>query len=65
MKVELPGRTHSGMVKVVLYQKTRYGWFHKTVPSSDDHIELRWCMDSKAYTENIYADLAEIWVMRQ
>ena len=41
----------------------RYGWFHKTVPSSDDHIELRWCRDNKAYSGDVYTDLAEIWVM--
>ena len=41
----------------------RYGWFHKTVPSSDDHIEMRWCMDQLLSTENIFVDLAEIWVM--
>ena len=41
----------------------RFGWFHKTVPSSDDHIELRWCGDSRVSSEDIFADLVEIWVM--
>ena len=41
----------------------RFGWFHKTVPSSDDHIELRWCVDSALSNEDTYVDLAEIWVM--
>ena len=42
----------------------RFGWFHKTVPSSDDHIELRWCVDQELITnEDIFVDLAEIWVM--
>ena len=42
----------------------RFGWFHKTVPSSDDHIELRWCEDQEVNTnEDIFVDLAEIWVM--
>ena len=41
----------------------RYGWFHKTVPSSDDHIELWWCVDQLLSTENIFVDLAEVWVM--
>ena len=42
----------------------RFGWFHKTVPSSDDHIELRWCEDQKLTTnEDIFVDLAEIWVI--
>ena len=41
----------------------RFGWFHKTVPSSDDHIELRWCEDQALSNEDIYVDLAEIWVM--
>ena len=44
----------------------RFGWFHKTVPSSDDHIELRWCEDSTvvaAKGEDIFANLVEIWVM--
>ena len=41
----------------------RYGWFHRTVPSSDDHIEMRWCMSTWVSSENIYADLVEIWVM--
>ena len=39
----------------------RYGWFHKTVPSSDDHIELRWCVGGRFPT--VYTDLVEIWVM--
>ena len=41
----------------------RFGWFHKTVPSSDDHIELRWCEDYVLSDENILTDLVEIWVM--
>ena len=41
----------------------RYGWFHKTVPSSADHIELRWCVDQPLSNENIFVDLAEVWVM--
>ena len=41
----------------------RYGWFHRTVPSSDDHIELRWCVDQPLSNENIFVDLAEVWVM--
>ena len=41
----------------------RFGWFHKTVPSSDDHIELRWCVDHIRMGEDIFADLVEIWVM--
>ena len=41
----------------------RFGWFHKTVPSSDDHIELRWCEDSIVSDEDIFANLVEIWVM--
>ena len=41
----------------------RFGWFHKIVPSSDDHIELRWCVDQGLSNEDIFVDLAEIWVM--
>ena len=41
----------------------RFGWFHKTVSSSDDHIELRWCVDQELTNEDIYVDLAEIWVI--
>ena len=42
----------------------RFGWFHKTVPSSDDHIELCWCEDQEVTTnEDIFVDLAEIWIM--
>ena len=41
----------------------RYGWFHKIVPSSDDHIEMRWCVDQPVSNENIFVDFAEIWVM--
>ena len=41
----------------------RFGWFHKTVPSSDDHIELRWCVDQDLSNEDIFVDIAEIWVM--
>ena len=40
----------------------RFGWFHKTVPSSDDHIELRWCAGDIRFGEDIFADLVEIWV---
>ena len=42
----------------------RFGWFHKTVPSSDDHIELRWCVDQDLQSnEDILVDFADIWVM--
>jgi dynein heavy chain len=41
----------------------RYGWFHKIVPASDDHIELRWCVDQLLSTEDIFVDFAEVWVM--
>ena len=42
----------------------RFGWFHKTVPSSDKHIELRWCVDQDMQNnEDILVDFAEIWVM--
>jgi dynein heavy chain len=41
----------------------RYGWFHKIVPASDDHIEMRWCVDQPLNNENIFVDLAEIWVL--
>ena len=41
----------------------RYGWFHKTVPSSDDHIEMRWCVDQPLNNEDTFVDFAEIWVM--
>ena len=41
----------------------RFGWFHKIVPSSDDHIELRWCGDRALTDEDILANLVEIWVM--
>ena len=38
----------------------RFGWFHKTVPSSDDHIELRWCVDHVLTNEDIFNLL--IWL---
>ena len=41
----------------------RFGWFHKTAPSSDEYIELRWCVDSALIDEDILANLVEIWVM--
>ena len=39
----------------------RFGWFHKTVPSSDDHIELRWCVGSRIKQMKIYFNLL-IWL---
>ena len=40
-----------------------FGWFHRTVPSTSDHIEVRWCGDQARSNEDVLTDLVEIWVM--
>ena len=40
-----------------------FGWFHRTVPSTSDHIEVRWCADQERSNEDVLTDLVEIWVM--
>ena len=41
----------------------RSGWFHKTVPSTDDYIEFRLCTSGQRTGGEVYVDYAEIWVM--
>ena len=42
----------------------RYGWFHKQVNTTTDYIEVRLCADGgSTTTEDVLAELIEIWVL--
>ena len=42
---------------------TRYGWFHREIPTTSDNIEVRWCADEDQSNEDVFTYQLEIWVM--
>ena len=41
----------------------RFGWFHRSIPTTSANIEVRLCDDHSPRTDDTLLDLLEIWVM--
>ena len=40
----------------------RYGWFYKSVATTNNNMEVRWCANNDRSDENVATDIVEIWV---
>lgn len=38
------------------------GWFLRTIPTTSNNLEVRWCVDHRTTLENVATDIVEIWV---